>query len=99
VVFLFPDYLHQHPLAAHPVELAVKDLLPWTEIQFPIRHRHHHLPPHHLALEVRVGVVLTGAVVPVLIDGRMRRESFQPDLIVVVEAALVKMDQIYTKLT
>jgi hypothetical protein len=48
---------------------------------------------------VRVGVVLTGAVVPVLIDGRMRRESFQPDLIVVVEAALVKMDQIYTKLT
>jgi hypothetical protein len=47
---------------------------------------------------VGIGIIFAGTVVPVLIDGRMRRESFQPDLIVVVEAALIKVDQIYTKL-
>jgi hypothetical protein len=45
---------------------------------------------------VRVGVVFTGAVVPILFERLVRRESFQPGLVVVVESTFVKIDQIYT---
>jgi hypothetical protein len=72
-------------------------LLPRTEIQLAICYRHHHFAPHHLALEVRVGIVFAGAVVPVLFGGFMRGKLFQPGLVVMVETAFVKIDQIYTK--
>jgi hypothetical protein len=98
-VNLLTNNLHQHALAPHAIELPVEDLFPRTEVQFPIRHRNNHLTSHYLALEMRVGVVLAGAVVPVITNGVMGSESFQPGLVVVMEAAFVKLDQIYTKLT
>src|SRR5262245_29659724 len=60
-----PDDLDQDPLGPAAVELAVEDLLPRAEVELPLRHRDHHLAAHDLALVVRVGVVLAGAVVPV----------------------------------
>jgi hypothetical protein len=63
VGFLFPNNLHQHPLASHAIELPVEDLLPRAEIQLAICYSHHYLPPHHLALVVRVGVALASASV------------------------------------
>jgi hypothetical protein len=85
VGFLFPNNLHQHPLASHAIELPVEDLLPGAEIQLAIRDRNDHLAPHHLAFKVGVGVVFAGTVVPVLIGGCMRGKFLQPSLIILVE--------------
>lgn len=42
---LFPDDLHHRPLAARPVRLPVKDLLPGPEIQLAYRDREYDMPP------------------------------------------------------
>jgi hypothetical protein len=100
-----PNDLHQHVLAPYPVELAIEDLLPGTEIQPAVRHRYHHLAPHHLTLEVGICVVLAGSVVPVLTRRLVRGEALQPGLVIVVFLSLekpttfVKVDQIYTEIT
>src|SRR5512147_2613922 len=39
---LLSDDLHQDALAPASVELSVKNLLPRSEIQTPVRNRHHH---------------------------------------------------------
>ena len=57
------DDLDQYPLSPPTVELAVEDLLPRAEVELAACDRHHHLPPHHLSLEVRVPVVLPRPVV------------------------------------
>jgi hypothetical protein len=52
-------------------------------------------------LQVRVGGpvpsfrtgVLAGAVVPVLLDGRVRRQPFKPHFVIVVQATLVVVDE------
>src|SRR5438093_7129564 len=77
---LLPDHLDEHPLLPPPVELAIEDLLPRTEVELAVRDRDHDLAPHHLALEVRVGVVLAGFVVAVLVDGSMGREPLEPSV-------------------
>src|SRR5205823_11147025 len=64
-----PDDLHQHALPAPAIELPIEDLLPGPEIQAPPAYRHDHLTPHDLAFHVRVGVVLSGAVVAILARG------------------------------
>jgi len=87
------DDLDEHALSSSPVELAVEDLLPRAEVELPTRDRNHYLPPHHLALEVRVPVVLPRPVVEVLRDRFVRCEPFQPTLVVIVEAALVVVDE------
>jgi len=87
------DELDQHPLSPTPVELAVEDLLPGAEVELAARDRHHHLPSHHLALQVRVPVVLPRPVVEVLRDRLVGREPLQPPFIIFVEAALVVVDE------
>lgn len=51
-----------------------------------------------LSDEARVGVIFAGAVVPGLIGKLMRGKLFQQGLVIVVEAAFVEIDQIYTKI-
>jgi len=46
---------------------------------------------------VGISIILAGAVMPALVNGFVWRESFQPGLVIVVEAAFAKIDQIYTK--
>jgi hypothetical protein len=65
VADLLPDDLDQHALGASTVELAVEDLLPGAEVEFPLGDRHNDLSAHHLPLHVSISVVLAGAVVPV----------------------------------
>ena len=79
-------------LAAFAVELAVEDLFPWAEVEPAGGDGDDDLAAHDGALEVRVGVVLA-AVVPVLIVGLLRREFFQPDLEVVMQAGFVVVDE------
>lgn len=54
---LFSDDLDQNPLAAAAVELSVKDLFPRAKVK-PAAGDGRHLPPHNLAFQMRVRVVL-----------------------------------------
>ncbi len=76
--WLFPDDLDEDALPAPTVELAVEDLLPRAKVELSVRDRHHHLTAHDLALQVRVAVVLPGAVMAVAGDRFMRGQSFEP---------------------
>ncbi len=64
--FLVSDDLDQYTLAPAPVEFPVKDLLPGAEVQLAPGDGHHHFASHHLALDMSVGVIFAGIVVPVL---------------------------------
>jgi len=73
---LLPHRLHDHALAPLPVELGVEDLLPRPEVQLAGGDRHDDLVVHEDRLQVRVAVVLAGAVV--LVIGTLGREVLQP---------------------
>ena len=60
------DDLDDEPLVAPAVELRVEDLLPGTEVEAPLRHRHDRLVVHEQVLQVSVAVVLAAPVVAVL---------------------------------
>ena len=59
----------------------------------PLGDGHHHLAAHHLALDVGVGIVLAGVVVPVLADGGVGHQAFQPFGLIVVQPALIVVDE------
>ena len=92
-LILLADHFDQYPFAPQPVELAVEDLLPRAEIEFAVGDRDDDLPAHDLPLQVRVRVILARPVVVVLGRGRMRRELLQPDFVIVMETALVVVDE------
>src|SRR5208283_715937 len=84
------DDFHQHALGATPVEFAVEHLLPRTEVEPAGGDGDDDFAAHDLALQMRVGVILTGTVVPVgLWRGIERRELFQPSLVVLVQPRFV----------
>src|SRR2546426_11023112 len=62
---LVSDYLNQHPFSPASVEFTVENLSPRAEIEFALRNCDDDFAAHDLELEVGVGVVLTGAVVPI----------------------------------
>ena len=88
-----PNDLDQHALSAAAVEFAVEDLFPRAEIEFAFGDGDDDFAAHDLAFQVGVGVVFAGAVVVVGAGRRVRREFFQPDLVVVMKAALVVVDE------
>jgi hypothetical protein len=98
---LLPDDLDQHPFPPPAVELTAKDPLPRARIKPAVGHRDHHLAAHHLRsaagfccpLQVRVRIVLTGAVVPILVDRRVRCQFFEPHLVIMMQAAFVVVCQ------
>ena len=71
-----PITLMMTRFGALSVELGVVHLLPRAEVQLPLGHRHDHFVVHQQALQVRIAVGLTGAVVPVVFAER--RQLFQP---------------------
>ena len=90
---LFPDDLHQRAFSAAAVELAVENLLPRAEVEFAFGDGDDDLAAHDLALEVGVGVIFAGAIVPVGAGRRVRRQFFQPDVVIVMESALIVVDE------
>ena|SRR6266850_5189431 len=74
--------LHEHPLAAAAIEFTVKYLLPRSEVEFGFGYGNDDLAAHDLAFEVSVGVIFSGPVVFVLRGWFMRRQLFQPDIVV-----------------
>ena len=49
---LFSNNLDEHPLPPPPVKRPIKNLLPRPKVEPALRHRHHHLAPHHAQLRV-----------------------------------------------
>jgi hypothetical protein len=90
---LLTNNLYKHSLAAVPVELPVKDLFPWAEVEFAFGDGDDDFAAHDLAFEVGVCVVFAGAVVMILAGGSMRGEFFEPDLVIVMEAGFVVVDE------
>ena len=90
---LISNYFHQDSLAPATVELAVEDLFPGAEVEFAFGDGNDDFPPHDLSFQVRVGVVFTGAVVPVLVCRFVRRELLQPHLITVQQTFLGIVDE------
>src|SRR5574337_1769567 len=62
---LFSDDLHENPLTTTPVELAIKNLLPRTEVEFAFGERDDDFTPHHLSLQMSITVVLACVVMPI----------------------------------
>lgn len=71
VVFLLTDNFDQHALLPVTVEFAVKNLFPGAEIQFAPGDGHDHFSAHHLALQMRIGIVFSCTIMPILTDWLM----------------------------
>ena len=89
---LIPNNLHQHPLTALTVELAVEDLFPGAKVHLALCNRHHHLTAHDSPLQVGIGIVLI-AVVTVLAVWFFGSQFFQPYFEIVVQARLIVVDK------
>src|SRR5581483_8884447 len=89
-----PDDLDQNPLGPVTVELAVEDLFPRSKVELALGNGHDDFPAHDLSLQVGVGVVLTRSVVVVVVRvGIEGSELLQPHAEVVVQAALIVVDE------
>src|SRR3954453_7988791 len=69
---LFANDFHQDPFASPSIEFAVENLLPWPEVELSFGNGYHHLPPHDLPFQMRIGIVFAGAIVLVLRGWFMR---------------------------
>ncbi len=89
---LTADYFNEYPFAPPAVELSVKNLLPCPEIESAVGDGDHDLSTHDLPLHVGIGIVLTHVV---LVGGHwfVGRDFLQPDIVVVVQAGLVVIDE------
>src|ERR1039458_4983161 len=91
---LLAEHLDQDALGAAAVEFAVEDLFPGAEVELAGRDRDYHLAAHHLALMMRVAVVLAGAIVMIPLGAWVvRRQPFKPSLVIFVKAGLVVIDE------
>jgi len=87
---LFSHYLNDDALVPLPIEFGIENLLPGSEVQFPVRDRHDHLVVNDQRLEVRVSIVFAGLVMLVVLSEGSER--LQPLVDIFHEAALVVVD-------
>src|SRR5512135_203309 len=87
---LLAQYLDHHALSPLTVELRVIDLLPGSEIQLPGRDRHDDLMMDQQALQMRVSIFLSSAMMAVL---RIERsQALEPVINVLNQSALGIVD-------
>ena len=68
-------------------------MFPWTEIQFALRNCDDDFAAHDLAFQMCVSVVFAGPIVTIARGRRVRREFFQPKLVIVMEPRLIVIDE------
>src|SRR5262245_48664907 len=79
-------HFDDHAFLAPAVELRVEHLFPRAEIELAVGDRQHDLMSHDRPLQVRIGVIFSGLVMPVVEAGR--RELFEPHLKILDQAVL-----------
>ncbi len=90
---LLSDYFDQDALLSSSVEFAIENLFPRPEIQFIRRDCDDDFTAHDLTFEVGVGVVFTGAIGSIGVRRGVRRQFFQPRLVIVMEPWLVVINE------
>jgi hypothetical protein len=63
---LLANNFYQCTLPPSTVKLTIENLFPRTKIQFAFRDRHHDFPSHDLPFEMRIRIVFSRPVVPIL---------------------------------
>jgi len=86
------DDLYRHPLPPAPLELSAEDPFPHPAVESPFCEEHNKLPDHHLALRVRLGIVLAISVMPVLVEWLVRRQLLQPLVAIVMQSGSTGID-------
>jgi hypothetical protein len=92
VVCLLTYYFDQHPFPAPPVKFSIENPFPGTEIQPTIGNGYNHFPTHDLPFHVGIGIILTN-IVMILGYRFMGRQFLQPDIVIVVQAALIVINE------
>jgi hypothetical protein len=87
------DDFHEHSLVPSAVEFAVENLFPRPEVQFAFGNRDDDFAAHDLALEVGVSIVFASAIVAISGGRLVRRQFFQPDLVIVMEARFIVINK------
>jgi hypothetical protein len=69
-------------------------LFPGAEVELAVCDCDHHFAAHHLALMMRVAIVLASAIVMIALGARVvRRQPFEPSLVIFVKPGLVVIDK------
>lgn len=88
------DDLYENPFRSAAVELAIKDLLPRSEVEAALGDGDNDLAAHDLALVVGVAVVFARAVVVIgLGRGIVGSKLFEPAFVIFVQAVFVVVDE------
>ncbi len=95
---LLADNFYQGAFSTAAVEFAVEDLFPRAEVEFAFGDGDNDFAAHDLTLEMRIGVIFASAVVAVSRGGRVRRQFLQPNVVVMMQARLVVVDEEGVKL-
>ena len=89
-----PHHLHYHPLPALSIELRVVHLLQWAQVQASLRDGDDDLVVYEDALQMRIAVVFSGAVVVVVLT--LRRQALQ-HLVDVPDDAALRVVDVYAR--
>ena len=89
---LFADYFNEYSFFSPAIELTIKDLFPGAEIKSSVSDGNNHFTSHDLSFEMRIGIIFI-AIVTILMHRLMRRQLFQPDLIIVMQPGFVIVDK------
>lgn len=92
-MYLLTYDLNQQPLLPLTIKLVIENVLPRAKVKLAIGNCDHHFASHDLALHVRVCIVFAGTVVLVLAMGLFRCQFFQPNLVVMVQAGFIVVDE------
>ncbi len=90
---LISNYFDEHSLAPSAVEFAVENLFPRPEVQFAFGDRDDDFATHDLTLEVGVSIVFASAIVSISGRRLVRREFFQPELVIVMESRFIVINK------
>jgi hypothetical protein len=90
---LLADNFDKDAFAPVSVEFAVENLFPRPEVEFAFCNCDDDFAAHDLTLEMGVSVVFAGAIVSIGGCRRVRRQFFQPLLVVMMKSRLIVVDE------
>ena len=89
---LFSDDFDENPLSSFAVELAIKNLLPWAEIELPFCNSDYDFSPHHLTLQMGIGIILPD-IMAILFNRLVGSKLLKPDLEIMMQTLFIIIDE------